>query len=165
MNNSQALRRIKVLKGQISAWEKRASESNIVAQDENPTYTFDECVENRAKAVAELLDLGARVAVANATCILPCKMPISRAIRKLDNIKAEIAWLRTLPVLPIKEIVEKRTVRAWDTVEKTQIYVEVPHKKACTMDARAVQRKLDELQAEFDALNSEVETANNSVNI
>jgi hypothetical protein len=164
MNINQALRRIKVLKGQVSAWETRASISNVVGQDETPTYKFEECISNRAAALAELIDTEARVAVANANNKVR-GISLCEAIRRLQNFKAEIAWLRVLPDLPVSEVVEKRDARAWDASVKEYIYVKEDYKKTCTMDARAVQRKVDALQTEFDALNSEVEAANHSVEI
>lgn len=168
MNINQALRRLKIIKGRIAQWEQHADQSNIVEENTNPTYTFEECVSERKKALEELLQLSAAIAETNAATKITCDtttMTLAAAIRKLDNIKAEIAWLRRIPVLAQTTVTTKRAKEEWDAKERTRIYIEVPYVQTCSMDARKQERLLERLQEDFDKLNTLVEGANHSTTL
>ena len=170
MNISQALRRMNVLKGRVAQWEQRARNANVVGEDEKPTYNYKECVDERKKALSELLLLGARVAESNATTkiALPAdgsQVSVAEAIRRLDNIKAEITWVKSLPALAQTEVVTTRQKPEWDAKERTHTYREVEYKQTCTVDERAKERMLDQLQDDFNELNSLVEGSNHNTTL
>jgi hypothetical protein len=168
MNINQALRRMKILKGRVAQWEQRARVSNVVGEGETPTYKFDECVEERQKALADLLGLGAAVAETNAKTTVNYQgkdISLAAAIRQLENIKGEIAWLKLIPALPKTEVKSVQQKREWDAKERTHTYRDVEYTQKCTMDERAKERRLDELQENFDELNSLVEGANHATSV
>ncbi len=171
MNINQALRRAKILKGRIAEWSTRAQGANVVNHGENdpkPVYQFDECQTARKDAIEELLRLSTAVAVANATKKVSFneqEMTLTEALHRLQNIKAEIAWLQRISALPQNEVKGTRPRQVWDTKERTFQYVDEPFKQTCTLSTRDVQRRVDELQETFDGLNGLVESANHQTDI
>jgi hypothetical protein len=168
MNIGQALRRLGILKGRVAQWEQRARQSNVVGEDEKPTYQYQECVDERQKYLDELISLGAKVAEANARNTITYKdkeITLSEAIRRLDNLKGEIAWVKSIPALSHTEVTTQRDKREWDEKERTHVYREVPYTQKCTLNERAKERRLDQLQEDFDELNSLVDGANNSISV
>jgi len=185
MNISQALRRANILKGRISDWETRSRVSNVLnhsrrvptndkdEQEEfkvenEPVYSFEECEKGRNEARDELLRLSAACAEANASNYVTFKdekFSLAEALRRLSNMKSEIAWLGRIGTLPQKEVLSTRQKKVWDVKEQRWDYVDESFKQTCTLAARDIQRRSDALQESFDELNNLVESANGGTQI
>lgn len=177
MNIGQALRKANKLKGKIAEWEQRAVVSNIVnhvqvpapdIEDQyevegEPVYTFEECEKGRKAARDQLLRLTTAVAEANAVTKVTFQgeeVSLAEALRRLSNLKAEIAWVRRINTLPQKEVLSTRQKRIWDSKNERFDYMDEKTKQTCTLAARDIQRRIDALQETFDELNDLVERAN-----
>lgn len=161
---AQALRRIKKLKGQIAEHTSRAQQGVSYVQGKVPAFRFQEEVLARAYARAEMLDLEARVAIANAkktvTDTVGNKVVLARAVRQLQELKGEIAFLKGLNLR--SETVRERE-QTWDDDQLKHItrVNEVVYVSDLTEHDRELQVK--GLQDAFEVLNNAVEEANHTV--
>lgn len=160
---AQALRRIKKLKGQIAEHTQRAQASVSYEKDKVPAFRFQEEVSAVKAAQKELVDLQSRVAVANAKAtVADGKETITHAeaIRRLQEIKGEIAFLKSLA---LKNEVVKNREQVWDDAQSkylTQVN-EVTWVSDLSEKDRDVQVKA--LQDRFETLNNAVEDRNHKV--
>ncbi len=154
---SQALRRIKKIKGQLSEYRSRAQSSVTHLADQTPAFSFEVETSVAAKAVNEMLRLQTAVAVANATTTVEVdghKVPLAFVVRQLRELTGEIAWLKTLPVKAQDKVVESEIDYTGErpvTVPKTYTCHLPEAKRAALVESR---------QALFDRLNDLVETTN-----
>jgi len=160
---AQALRRIKNLKGQIAEHSQRCTAGVSYPVDKVPAFRYRESVDAMALAQAEMIDLEARVAVANATATVTDEgneMVLAKAIRTLQEFKGNITFLKGLNLRA--ETVKVRT-QDWDEVEmKTLSRVEeTTYVSDLTEQER--DKNVKALQARFEALNNLVENANHLV--
>jgi len=161
---AQALRRIKKLKGQIAEHSTRAQQGVSYVQGKTPAFRFAEAVNALRTARQEMLDLEARVALANAkktvTNALGNKITLAQAIRQLQEWKGDIAFLRRLNLR--SEIVRERE-QNWDEEQMKHItrVMEVAYVSDLTEQERDVQIK--SFQDAFEDLNNLVEEANHTV--
>lgn len=161
---AQALRRIKKLKGTIAEQSTRAQQSVSYVQGKVPAFRFTVAVSQLTEARRELLDLEARVAVANAKKTVTNssgeKIVLALAIRQLQELKGQIAFLRSLNLR--SETVRERE-QNWDDEQMKHItrVNEVVYVSDLTESDRDREVKL--LQDQFETLNNVVEEANHSV--
>lgn len=161
---AQALRRIKKLKGTIAEQSTRAQQSVSFVQGKTPAFRFATAVSQLTEARRELLDLEARVAVANAkktvTNSAGEKVVLALAIRQLQELKGQIAFLRSLNLR--SETVRERE-QNWDDEQMKHItrVNEVVYVSDLSESDRDREIKL--LQDQFETLNNVVEEANHSV--
>lgn len=161
---AQALRRIKKLKGTIAEQSTRAQQSVSFIQGKVPAFRFATAVSQLNEARRELLDLEARVAVANAkkTVVNSSgdKVVLALAIRQLQELKGQIAFLRSLNLR--SETVRERE-QNWDDEQLKHItrINEVVYVSDLSEADRDREVKL--LQDQFETLNNVVEEANHSV--
>lgn len=165
MNIAQALRRIKQLKGQMAELTARAASVVSYQQGKEPDFKFGDVRGEIATVREELIRLEAAVARANATTTVEAdgkRMTIAEAIRRLQEVKAEKAWLAGLRLrYGTEETFEVdydpetgRPVRRKETV----VWV-----SGLTEPDRVAQLK--ELQDRFDRINDAVETANHRTDL
>jgi hypothetical protein len=158
-----ALRRIKKLKGQIAEQTLRAYQGVSYVQGKAPAFRFQEAMTALTDARAEMLNLEGRVAIANAkkliTDPLGIKVPLASAIRVLQEIKGQIAFLRGLTLR--NETVKERE-QTWDddTCKHINRVSEVVYVSDLSEQDRDTQIK--DLQDAFEALNNAVEEANHT---
>lgn len=161
---AQALRRIKKLKGTIAEQSTRALQSVSYVQGKVPAFRFTVAVSQLNEARRELLDLEARVAVANAKKTITNgsgeKVVLALAIRQLQELKGQIAFLRSLNLR--SETVRERE-QNWDDEQLKHItrINEVVYVSDLSEADRDREVKL--LQDQFETLNNVVEEANHSV--
>jgi|SRR5208337_4548956 len=159
---SQALRRIKKLKGQIGEHRQRAQNSVTHLADQQPAYLFTTCREQAAVALEEMLKLQTAIAQANAKTIIDWdskNIPLALAVRTLRELAAEIDWVKKLPVKAQDKTVEterEHDGEKWVNIAK-QFTCHLPEAKRADMAA--------ELQDRFDKLNDIVETTNHKTAI
>lgn len=161
---AQALRRIKKLKGQIAENSTRAQQGVSYVQGKAPAFPFKQAVEALNEARAQMMDLESRVAVANAkkliTDPLGVKITLSRAIRVLQELKGQIAFLRGLN-LREETVRERETEWNDDQMKSLTRFNEVVYVSDLSEQDRDAQVR--DLQDAFEILNNTVEEANHMV--
>lgn len=167
MTISQGLRLIKKLKGEIAELTARATQSVSYDEKSPPVYDYDEVSKERDDTILKMVMVEGEVAKANATKTITdpsTKKPITLAlaIRILQEMKGQIAFLKSLA---IKEGKETKKEREWDedegkTLLKTTETVWITKLKVKDRD-----NKMKNLKDQFDALNNEVERANHITTI
>lgn len=169
MTVAAALRRIKKLKGEIAELTARATSSASFPELRPPPFKYFEAEDLRRQKILEMLDLQEAVAISNASTKVTFAedevMSVPRVIRVLDEVKAEIAFLRDLPIHDRTRDFEQRREQIWDdALNKTVTrLVEVVTISVMTPEERA--RRVDMLQARFELLNVALEARNHDVYI
>lgn len=160
MTISQALRQIKKVKGQLSESLSRAQANVSHKESAVPAFQFSVCMGKADGARRQLVDLEARIAVTNATTKIvhgDQTMTLVRAVRRLQELKAQIAWLRGLSVRSQGRTVEKELEYGGVDGHRN---VDVPW--TCYLPEAEKAEQVDAAQQEFDALNDAVERANHA---
>lgn len=161
MNNqtiSQGLRHLKKLKGQLAELQTRAIASVSYKEGESPAFSFNETMDKMDLIRMELVDLESSIAVANATTTISFEgsdMILKKAVRMLQEMRGQIAWLRTLPSRAQPSMVQK-------DFEYNEDMKRIPTSTTwkCDLPEAARAAKVDALQNRFDTLNGIVESAN-----
>ncbi len=161
MTISQALRRVKQLKGKMGELTARAASVVSHLSSETPKFNFADTRGQIAAVREELVTLEARVAHANATAAVDYEgklVTIAEAIRRLQEFKAEIAWLGALS---LRDDTQRAPELDYDDkgapVRKMR---EVTYVTALTEPNRVTE--VDALRDRFQKLNDVVETANHT---
>jgi len=159
---SQALRKIKDLKGKIARHSQNATSCVTHRTDDPPAYQFGAEWEKATVLVDEMLDLQTRVALANAGATFDYDgktRTLTWATRKLVEIKGAIAWHQGLVV----RAREKTTEESYDWVHKVgggpeRVRVAVEH--TCHLPEAERAARVQALENKFVELNDLVETMN-----
>jgi hypothetical protein len=160
---AQALRRIKKLKGQIAESTTRAQQGVSYVQGKAPAFRFGEAMMALTAHREEMLDLESRVAVANAKKTIAVeggKFTLARAVRELQEMKGQIAFLRSLN-LRAETVKEREQTWDDDSMKHINRVTEVTYVSDLSEQDRDDQVSL--LQDEFESLNNKVEEANHTV--
>ena len=162
MTIAQALRRIKDLKGQVGLHVRNAQQSVTHVTLAAPAYSFSEEWEKAQQKVGELLDLQERLAIANATTMIPglgrggSGRSLSWATKKLAEIKGAIALFEGLPVRAQEKTVEVR--EAWSPAASASAAREIEY--TCHLPEKKRAEAVERMRADFSTLNDLVETYN-----
>ena len=100
MTVSQGLRAIHDLKGKLANHRAHAQASSVYFDGAKPAFEFKTELDGAEKVRADLLRLQTAIAVANATTEIEWKgkkVLVAWAIRFLEELKGEIAWVGSLP--------------------------------------------------------------------
>ncbi|MBP7134347.1 hypothetical protein KBA73_03970 [Patescibacteria group bacterium] len=158
---SQALRRLKVVKGDLAKHGSRASQGvSYRKEDRKPTYEFQAERAARAAAQEEMILLETGIARANALTLVSFEgreLPIAEAIRRLQEFKANIAWYGGLST---REGEEKESYHEYDASLARHVTKERPCTYVCELPERGRDAVVEALQVQFQTLNDVVETAN-----
>lgn len=157
---SQGLRAIKRLKGRMAELTARAAASVSYIADKKPSFDFSATRKEVDATREELVRLESAVACANATTEIQHgdrAMSLCEAIRRLQEIKAELAWLAGLN---LRQGTERSYESEWD--DESNRSVRRLHEVVYTADLTEPQRveQIDALRHHFEALNDAVEAAN-----
>jgi len=160
MTISQGLRHSKKLKGQLAELQARAQNSVSYKADQKPAFLFGQTVEQIDRVRSDLIEMETRLAVTNATTKIDYagrKIPLTSAVRTLQELKSFIAWLRGLTPRAHEDTYEEEI--EWnDTMDKR---IRIQTKWTCDFpEAKRIER-VDACQSDFDRLNDAVERANN----
>lgn len=161
-----ALRRAKRIKGQIAEQTARATAGAVYVEGKEPAFTFAAASEARKGLIEQLLVIEVAVAQANAgTKNLIGGKSVLHTIRKLAELKSEIAFYRALPVRAKAEDIEIEESVAYDySVEKN-----IRHEKKTVHVSAITQAKraeiVDKLQLEFEELNAALESYNHQTSV
>jgi hypothetical protein len=161
MTISQALRRAKKLKGIIAESLERAAVNVVSDLRVKPAFEFAKCMEEADKARAELVDLETSVSVANARTHVSFDgedVLLTKAVKLLQELKGQIAWLKTLSVKAQSETTVDETENTWTGEDYKTVKVE--RKFRCELPEAAKADLQRTIQDKFDRLNDAVESAN-----
>src|ERR1019366_5218066 len=103
MTISQALRRVKKLKGELASHLLRAHTAVTHRAEQEPAFAFSKCLEGASVARKEMLHLQTAIATVNAKTHVDWEgqsTSLALAARTLAELRGEIAWVRALPVKP-----------------------------------------------------------------
>ena len=163
---AQALRRIKKLKGQIAENEQRARAGVSYDSAKVPAFRYQEAVEKMFATQDEVVALESRVAVANATGTVTVSgegtLPLSQAVRILQELKGRIAFLKGLHLR--SETVKDRS-QEWDDTEMKHITRVTETTFVSDLSEQDRDNQVKTLQDRFETLNNAVEDANHTVTV
>lgn len=157
---SQALRRIKKLKGQLAEHLSRAQAGVSFRSDALPAFSFSGSIEKADAARRELVHLESQLARTNASALVETdgdRITLAYAVRQLQELKSQIAWYRALPVRAHEDTSEE----SWSyNDDGKHVRTQVAWKCSLPEERRAA--VVDGLQEQFDRLNDAVERANHA---
>lgn len=167
MTIAQALRRVKKLKGLIGEHQGRAIMGVSYDNAKVPAFRFKDEVTAMENAVAEMVELESRIAVANATATVQesadsAPIKLAMAIRVLQEIKGQIKFYQNLHV---RAGVEKNRESDWDDNQEKSITRVVEVTWVSDITELEIDQKVKSLQNRFEALNNLVEDANHQVTV
>src|SRR5208337_1489027 len=160
---TDALTRVKTLKGQIGQLRARATACVVHDNRVEPAYVFGACTEKADAAVAEMVRLQTAIAVKNASVHIDwegASMPMAHAIRLKDELVAEIAWLDGLPVVAQPEVESEEW--GYDAEMKR---VKIVKKTTCHLPEAKRNERKDAVQARLVALHSAINRSNGKTSI
>ncbi len=159
---SQALRKIKDLKGKIARHSQNATASVTHKTKDAPAYAFGAEWEKATILVDEMLDLQTCVAIANAKSTIDYEgktRTLVWATKKLAEIKGAITWHSGLNV----RAQEKTTEEELEWVHKPGLgseHVRVSVEFTCHLPEAERSARIQALETKFVELNDLVETMN-----
>jgi hypothetical protein len=160
---AQALRRVKKLKGLVAEHQTKAKNGVSYVADKVPAFRFGDEMTAIAEAIAEMVDLESRIAIANATSQVQEgdeTLTLAKAIRTLQEIKGYIAFYQGLL---LRDGVEKTRESDWDEDSCKSISRVVETTYVSDLSEQARDRRVKDLQNRFETLNNLVEDANHKV--
>lgn len=163
MTIAQALRRVKKLKGLVAEHTERARTGVSYVNTEVPAFRFAGEVKALTDTTQEMIDLEAKIAVANATATVSYgekELNLAQAIRTLQELKGFITFYKGLH---LKSGTEKVRTSDWDDdLNKTINRVE---ETTYVSDLSEQDRDqiVKDMQDRFEVLNNTVEDANHQV--
>jgi hypothetical protein len=168
MNINQALRRVSVIKGELSSWTTRLKSSIAWIDQKSPTWTYDECVKNVSDLTTELIDIESRIAFANSKAKINWNnetITLAKAIRTLAQLKGSIELYKSFASFNDKESILVEEEQKYDLATRAYISVNKETKRFCSITERERVEKIKSLQESFDKLNELVEGQNHQVKI
>lgn len=167
MTISQAIRKVKDLKGRIAKHQGYAASSVHYEVKNPPAYDFAAELRTVETMNVELLKLQTAIAVANATTSVEWnggKVKLTWAIKRLEEIKGSIKWYETLGVTSQTDSVTESWEYQNDASGTLQrVRIEKPIK--CDLPEAKRNETVQKLQDEFNRLNDVVETINHRTSV
>ncbi len=132
MKLSEALAKLKSLKGQLARIEGLLAEAAVHFEDAKPEYIYSEECEARAALVQEILDLKVRIQITNATSLAPLpdggEATLAYLILKNATLRSDLAHLNKMLEVSTEETSRyASTARTTTTIKK--VYAEGFSKK------------------------------------
>ncbi|MCZ2224265.1 MAG: DIP1984 family protein [Chitinophagales bacterium] len=165
MNISEALRRIKKLKGVVAQESGRMKTSVSHLENEPPAFDFKESLLAYEKAKSELVSLEGRLAKTNGVTTIDFggkKVSLAEAIRQLQELRGDITLFKELV---LRNSVEKTKESSYDEDKEKYVYTTVTQKWVSAISEREREEAVNNLETKFEALNNAVEKANHSTSL
>lgn len=157
---SQGLRRVKKLKGLLAEAQTRATQATSWLAGKRPVFTFEEQRGKRAALQGEIVRIETAIAVANATSTIMVdgqSVTLARAIRELQEVKADLAWLASLN---LRAGTEESVEYVYDEEKGRNMSRTKSVTYEAVMDEPARVGLVQALRDRFEAINDALETAN-----
>lgn len=166
MNISEALRKIKKLKGDIAQEQSRVKSSvSWIKGKTLPVYNFKESMDKLQVLSVELVSLESKVAEKNAVTKVTVggkEMSLCEAIRTLQEVKSSIALYRELV---IDNSVSEQREYVYDEEKDKNVTVKVKIEHESAITERERDTALESLKERFDIINSAIENANHKTSL
>lgn len=165
MNISEALRKIKKIKGDLALEQNKMKLSCSWKVNDEPAWKFEEARDNLVTLTEELLELEAKVAQANAVTKVSFRnkeMTLAYVIRFLQETKSQIALYESL-VVKTKPEIERDSV--YDEEKEKYVTVKNEVKWASALTEISKEQKVKELKKLFDELNTVLENSNHKTSV
>lgn len=162
---SAALRRIAALKGESGRLIGRRSKSIVYRVDSPPAWSLEEIETGLSDVRKELLDLKARLAVANATNYVTVEgesRTLTSCVTELQELKGQIASDEALLVATKARAEFNVSDTEW-TEDGGRRTVEVAYK--CDLTTKVLDERIAALRERFAMINASVEDANHKVTV
>ena len=173
MRLSEALRTRKQLKSNLKKYSERFVKNVSYISDKEPEFSFTDDLEFYRKTTAELVQLEAKIAKANA--LRTVKVPenwieristdqisLAEAIRWCSEIKSEITLIKSLY---LKSGSEKSKESFWDDNTDKTVYREVETIWVSKMTEKQKDETISLLEEMFSSMDRVIERVNNSSTI
>lgn len=173
MRLSEALRTRKQLKSNLKKYSERFVKNVSYISDKEPEFSFTDDLELYRKTAAELIQLEAKIAKANA--LRTVKVPenwterigldqisLIEAIRCCSEIKSEITLIKSLY---LKSGSEKSRESFWDDNQDKSVYREVETIWVSKMTEKQKDETISLLEEMFSSMDRVIERVNNSSTI
>lgn len=163
---SQTLRKIKDLKGRLAKGQANAAKSVLFLDSAKPAYEFKTELESSDNLSRELIRLQTALAVACATAPFEWegrKTVLTWAVKRLEELKGQIKWFSELAVAAQAERIDE----SWEYtyVDGQNQRVRVLKKTTCSLPEADRDKRVRDLQDEFNRLNDQVETINHRTSV
>lgn len=162
---SQALRRVKKLKGLIAEATERANLAVSYNKEKPPAFSFKYSMEELERYSSELVDLEASVAVANANNTVSHNgslITLAKAIRVLQELKGKISFLKKLH---LRNEVVKDKEHDWNDDLCKNVVRTIETEFVSDLSEVDRDKLVKSFQDQFDELNSLVEDVNHKTNL
>src|SRR5271157_5818737 len=159
MTVSQGLRAIADLKGKLAKHQKHAEESILFYKHAQPAFDFKTEIQEAEVVRNNMLRFQTAIAVSNATTKVDWKgkkVLVAWAIRHLEELKSEKAFIDSLTVAPQHETQEEHHRNGYVNGQLTQI--DDPYTKICALPEAEQFKRSQMLQEAFNCLNDVIET-------
>lgn len=167
MNIAAALREIKQLKGKIANVSSKLRGAVVYDTKDEPAFKFDALIESRESYVKRLLGLETAVAKSNAMGMCSNGELAISVLRRLQELKGEIALYSSLP----SQVKAERSVESvshdydYSTAPPRRVEKKTVTTYVCALTEADKERKVADLQSEFERLNMILETFNHKTDI
>ena len=173
MRLSEALRARKQLKSKLKKYSERFVKNVSYISDKEPEFSFTDDLELYRQTTAELVQLEAKIAKANAlrTVNVPDnwlerifrdQISLAEAIRWCSEIKSEITLINSLY---LKSGSEKSKESVWDDNINKAVYREVETIWVSKMTEKQKDETISLLEEMFSSMDRVIERVNNSSTI
>lgn len=158
---SQALRRVKKIKGELAENLVRAQDGVTYKRNEEPAFSFMASLEKASNLRNELLELETKIAVTNAAKMIEWDgktIALAQAVKMLKELKGQISWLDGLKHLVKPREVTTQEEAAYDFETDKRVTKKVEY--VCALPEAKRADLVDKAKATFDRLNDLVENTN-----
>lgn len=162
---AQALRKIAKLKGEIAECDARIKAGVSYDKAKVPAFRFADQLSLWNEAKNEMLDLQARLSVANATTYIEyngSKMLLAKAVRILEELKGSIDFFKKLSLR--SEVVKEKN-QEWNEEKSNYVTVTTETTFVSDLSEQDRDKTVKELKKQFDELNDIVENANHKTSV
>ena len=166
---SLGLRKVKDLKNKISECDARIRTSVMWDAENEPVWSFKDLIEQRSQLIDELCTLKARIAKANALCVVELEgedWTLAELVAVLAELKGEIALISGLRTQDQEKRTE--TSKSWEPDEhdySKRVKVETTTVTCCALPTRTKAELIEKLKAKFAMINEVVETTNHQTQL
>lgn len=165
MNISEALRKIKKIKGDLAKNQPRLTSSVNYVEGEPPAFRFKETFDLVNSLSKELVELESKIAEKNAITkakLNDKEVSLSFIIRSLQEIKSKIALVESFHIRT-DTIVSKD--RFYSDEEEKYVTEKVTRKYVSDISEMERDKMVSDLKEEFEKLNSLLENVNHVTTI
>jgi hypothetical protein len=160
-----AIKMVHRIKGDIKEETARAVAAATYIEGKEPAFGFDVSIAERERLVERLVTVETAIAVSNATCQLPDGMPVLRAIREREELKAELAFYQGLSLRVKHEETDIEDTFDYDRKAGEHVKGTKETHWVSSMTQVEKARKIKTLQVKFDTLNDALNDLNHRTTI